>query len=197
MNEQAQTTPTAEAADPIAPLKSLAERDRKKAMGALNELFRGGKPPDPALDGDYKGEVVAMDIAPVLTQSVDLVTGFWMPWKGKYFVPAENRGGNLFSEDSRTALRLVYPFYRGFEDYETETFRGFGFETSVEKGMEDKDLDVFRIDYDNPESPALSIRRIVDELMQVADGVYLGKIHVKQWWGAWNMVGYFALRRPS
>jgi hypothetical protein len=52
---------------------------------------------------------------------------------------------------------------------------------------------VLKIDYDLPENPALSIRRILDELVQVADGVYLGKAHVKWWWGAWQPVAYFSL----
>jgi hypothetical protein len=54
---------------------------------------------------------------------------------------------------------------------------------------------VLKIDYDLPQNPAFSIRRVLDELVQVADGVYLGKAHVKWWWGAWQPVAYFSLLR--
>ena len=43
-------------------------------------------------------------------------------------------------------------------------------------------------------SLALTIRRIVDELVQVDESVYLGKIHFRWWWGPWQMIGYFSLR---
>ena len=82
-------------------------------------------------------------------------------------------------------------------DFEPGAFRAFVFQTSVDAGMVDRDRQVFRIDYDRPDNPALSIRRIVDEIVQVGDGLYLGKIHFKWWWGVWDMIGYFALRpRP-
>jgi hypothetical protein len=93
------------------------------------------------------------------------------------------------------ALRILFPFYRGMSDYEPDSFRAFVFQTSIAAGMVDRDRQVFRIDYDRPDNPALSIRRIVDEIVQVREGVYLGKIHFKWWWGRWAMIGYFALRR--
>jgi hypothetical protein len=34
---------------------------------------------------------------------------------------------------------------------------------------------------------------VLDELVQVADGYYLGKAHVKWWWGLWQQVAYFTL----
>ena len=58
------------------------------------------------------------------------------------------------------------------------------------------DLDVLRLDYDLPANPRLfvTVRRVLDELVQVADGYYLGKAYVRWYWGAWSMVAYFALR---
>jgi tetratricopeptide (TPR) repeat protein len=50
MNDDTQTTSTAAADDPIRPLKSLADKDREAGMAKLNELFRSGKPPEPADD---------------------------------------------------------------------------------------------------------------------------------------------------
>jgi hypothetical protein len=52
---------------------------------------------------------------------------------------------------------------------------------------------VLKIDYDLAENPGLSIRRVLDELVQVDDGFYLGKAHLKWWWGRWQLVAYFTL----
>jgi hypothetical protein len=37
----------------------------------------------------------------------------------------------------------------------------------------------------------------LDELVQVEEGFYLGKAHLKWWWGKWQMVAYFSLRAPT
>jgi hypothetical protein len=73
-------------------------------------------------------------------------------------------------------------------------FRALKFTTSIKAGMVDTDRQVLNINYDSPDNPALTIRPIIDELVQVHDGVYLGKIHFHWWWGRWQMIGYFSLR---
>ena len=106
--------------------------------------------------------------------------------------PDEARGDNIFGKKSRWIMRILYPFYRKMTDIDAETFSAFVFKTRVDTGIEDTDLKVFKIDYDSPDNPKLSIRPIVDELLQVDDGVYLGKVHFK-WFGSWKMIAYFLL----
>ncbi len=186
-----------EAVDAISSAKDLFARDREAGLAVLNLLFREGKVPDPPPDGPYNGELVAVDIAPGLSQLVGWLASLWMPWKGKFLIRTQSQGDNIFSGSSRSMMRILFPFYRGMVDFEPGAFRAFVFQTSVDAGMVDRDRQVFRIDYDRPDNPALSIRRIVDEIVQVGDGLYLGKIHFKWWWGVWDMIGYFALRpRP-
>jgi hypothetical protein len=43
----------------------------------------------------------------------------------------------------------------------------------------------------------LSLRRILDELVELEDGFYLGKAHLKWWWGKWQLVAYFSLTNRS
>jgi hypothetical protein len=38
------------------------------------------------------------------------------------------------------------------------------------------------------------VRRVMDELVQISDDTYIGKAHLKWWWGQWQLVAYFALR---
>jgi len=168
---------------------------RSEGLAALDAAFRAGAVPDPPPDGPYHGEVVALDIAPIVTPIVEWLTSFLMPWKGKYLIAAESRGDNIFGARWRTVLRLLFPFYKGNRDYGSDRFRAFVFDTSIASGKVDTDRRVFRIDYDRPDNPGFSIRRIVDEIVEVGNGVYLGKVHFQWWWGTWQMIGYFALRQ--
>jgi hypothetical protein len=54
---------------------------------------------------------------------------------------------------------------------------------------------VLKIDYDLDSNPSLTVRGVLDELVQLDDHLYLGKAHV-HWWrpqGGWQMVAYFTL----
>mgnify|MGYP006174464395 FL=1 len=58
--------------------------------------------------------------------------------------------------------------------------------------MIDPGLQVLKIDYDSDANPTFMIRRILDELVQLDDGLYLGKIlfRTKR---AWHPIGFFSL----
>lgn len=186
-----------EMADRIRAAQVLLKRNRAQGLAALNDLFRTGHPPEPLLDGPHEGELVAVDIAPGITQAVEFLTSLWMPWKGKYFLRADFRGDNIFAKKWRLLLRLLFPLYKGIIENDAETVRAFVFKTSIAPGKVDPDRQVLKIDYDLPENPALTIRRILDEVVQVNHRVYLGKIHFKWWWGKWQMIGYFSLRAKA
>lgn len=172
----------------------IAGRNRASAWTALNDLFRKGTPPTQPLNGRYSGELVMLDIAPGLTGLVNAIISAWLPWKGKTFNPQTNTGDNVFTRDSLSLARLFNPTYHGFVDNGPETYRAFAFRTYVAPGLADPDRQALKIDYDRPDNPALTIRRVLDELVQIEDGLYLGKAHVKWWWGTWQLVAYFALR---
>ena len=48
--------------------KSQIKHHRVQGLEALNKLFRSGTPPETPLDGRYRGELVALDLGPGLTQ---------------------------------------------------------------------------------------------------------------------------------
>ena len=48
--------------------RGLFKQNRKQGYAALNSLFRAGIVPEPTLDGPYVGELLALDVAPGLTQ---------------------------------------------------------------------------------------------------------------------------------
>lgn len=181
--------------DALRAAQERLKRDRKEGLAALQELFHSGRPPEPPLDGPYAGELVAVTIAPGISQLVEWLTASWMPWKGKHLSAADHKGDNILSRSYRLLFRILFPFYKGVIETDERTFRAFAFRTSIAAGIQDTDIQVFKIDYNSPDNPALTIRPIVDELVQIADGIYLGKIQFKFLLIGWRMIGYFALRK--
>ena len=178
--------------------QALFRADRAQGLATLNTLFRRGTPPAPALDGPYQGELITLDLAPGLTQFFQWLTDRWMPWRGKTFRPSQQRGDNIFTKDSYVLARLFNPFYRGFVGDGPKTYRGFAFRTYLAPGLVDADRTVLKIDYDLEENPSLTVRRVLDELVQLDDNSYLGKAHVRWWWrpaSDWQTVAYFSLSR--
>jgi hypothetical protein len=168
-------------------------RDRAMGLAALDDLFTCGVAPQPALNGRMRGELVALDIAPGLTQLAQGMTARWLPWKGKRFDPKLEMGDNIFTRESLAMGRVLWPFYRGYVDDGAETYRAFTFRTYIAPGLVNPNVDVLKIDYDLPVNPKGTIRRVLDELVQLADGYFLGKAHVHWWWGRWQTVAYFSL----
>lgn len=188
---QSQTAPAA-----IEAAQQLHRQDRTAGWVALNDLFRTGRPPEFALNGRYQGQLVALNVAPGLTQFGEWLSNLWLPWQGKTFNPAESSGDNIFTNDSRWLGYLNFPLYRGYRPDTPDTFRAFAFRTYTAPGKSDPDRQVLKIDYDLPGNPRLNVRRVLDELVQLDDGLYLGKAHLKWWWGHWQLIAYFSLQLP-
>lgn len=179
----------------IALAKASFARDRKRGFAELNKIFRAGLVPNPPVDERYVGELVALDVGPGLNQFIEMITSRWMPWKGKVFYSARNEGENIFTRDSLTLAHIFWPLYRGYADESTERYRAFKFHTHIAPGLADPDRQVLKLDYNIPGNPLPSIRRVLDELVQVDDDLYLGKAHLNWWWGAWQLVAYFSLAK--
>jgi hypothetical protein len=96
-------------------------------------------------------------------------------WKGKKFDKDHNRGINIFQNGDTT--REAFPF-----------------KTYVENGAADKSLLVIKIDYNLPENP-LWLRLVVDEIVEVSPGKYLGKLHVRIFPDTTFALGFFELEK--
>ena len=98
----------------------------------------------------------------------------WMPWRGKTFSRQAAEGVNLFTAGGRRAIRVVCPRYQGLGDDESGT-SAFRFVTSVGESVTHPGLTVLRLDYRAvAENPTFPVRRVLDELVQVDDGQFLG-----------------------
>jgi hypothetical protein len=180
-------------------LEELAETlrpdlTRPKAIAKLERMFQEGTVPDPMPAGFLRGRLIATTTNGFLDGVGAFVAARWMPWQGKTFDPVSMTGFNRFRPDARVPLRVVWPSYEPIRA-DGEGVEAFPFRNRVEPGAIDQDLKVLKIDYDFEANPRFPIRRILDELVQVDDGLYLGKVLLR-WRGSFRRIGFFSLERP-
>jgi hypothetical protein len=146
-----------------------------RAGAELAGLFARAGAPDPPLDGRYAGALLELTLAP-------LVDGFGLvafertrPWLGKRFDAAAGRGENVLRQSVFGLGRALTPSrYRASWPEDEQAFRALPFRTSVGPSLLDPAVSVLRVDYDLEQNQP-RVRRILDELVQVEPGVYLGQ----------------------
>jgi hypothetical protein len=171
-----------------------ARKRPDEARESLNRMFRLGVPPDPPIDGPTRGILVT----PTLPRWAEVpfrgLADAWMPWVGKRFDSQAETGDNLLLPSARTPARVLWRSYTPEETAEGR-LAAFKFRTYASPGTLDQDRQTMKIDYDWDENPGLLIRDILDELVQVVPGAYLGKVLLRRRRSApWRLVGYFALQ---
>ena len=166
---------------------------RARTLARLDELFRGGSVPDPLPDGFHPGRLLATSTYAPLDAAVRRLADAWMPWQGKTFDRSASTGFNRFTPSVRLPLRAVWPSYRPVFD-DGKRIEAFEFRNRVGPGALDPDLQVFKIDYDFPANPSFIIRPVLDELVQIEDGLYLGKVLMRVR-GRFRATGFFSLER--
>ena len=152
----------------------LAERNPSQKQ------FVSGRVPDPGPNNFYPG------VPHVL---MDKKT----PWLGKFFDRNSQTGFNVFTPTGARILKIATPFYSRFSLNGEGNTKAYYFKTWKGKGKKDRDVDVIKLDYSDPENPFL-IRIILDEIVEIAPDNYLGKIHVKMLPGFYVTIGYFGLQ---
>jgi hypothetical protein len=178
----------------IAETRRLLPRDAARGTEELEGLFRSGRLPDPPLDGRYAGEFLSINIAPGLTQMARLAAAHAVRWRGKQFDARKGTGVNIVTRDSLPFLRLFWPLYHGYWRDGPSTYRLFPFRSYAAGALGIPRQQVLRIDYGLPANPGLSVRRLMDELVQLEEDLYLGRAIFHWWWGQRQVVAYFALR---
>lgn len=176
----------------------IQELGKRRAEDELGELYKLGTPPR-GLDGPTEGILVVPLIQGGVDRFLTTVTGAWMPWLGKSFDSKANRGYNRLANSARWPAKLFWPLYGTKEDVGARA--AFDFETAIEPGKADPEIEVLKIDYGPVESnPSLIIRSIRDELVELVPDTYLGKILWRsgdEGEERYSCIGYFALRQPA
>lgn len=177
----------------LARVRLLVQQDRRRGLAELVRLFDAGVAPDSALRGRFMGQFEAFKIGPGISQLGESVDRTWRPWQGKTFAGVEAMGDNRLRHNTFPLVRLLAPTYNAFKADTRTTYRAFPFRTCVAPGRDNPAQSVLKIDYNLPVNPGWSVRRILDELVQIDEGVFLGKAYVKWWWGAWQQWAFFSL----
>ncbi|TCJ30573.1 hypothetical protein [Nocardioides jejuensis] len=178
--------------DRILELQELGRSDRKQADALLNELFRAGAPAR-GLDGPTDGILVLTTTTALTDAAFKALTSVWMPWEGKRFDADTQSGDNRMTDEATVVSKVLWPLY-SMKDTPAGKI-AFDFATYVESGKDDPDREVMVIDYaDIKDNPRLLIRSIRDELVELVDGTYLGKILYRLPTRSYAKLGYFALR---
>ena len=180
-------------------LDRLADRlrpevNRSQVLERFEEMFRAGTRPDPLPDGFLPGQLLATSTWAPLDSFALRLARAWMPWRGKSFDPRSMTGVNRFMQTAgtRAAFKAVFPRYQPVHSA-PDRIEAFPFRNRIDAGEIDPDVEVLKIDYDFEANPDFLIRRILDELVQVAPGRYLGRVLLRA--GVrFRPIGFFSLR---
>lgn len=173
---------------------ALLGQDRTSGLAELEACFAAGAVPGP-LEGAYAGRLLATTMGPLRDAAAEGLARRWLPWLGKTFAAAEGDGRNLLTPGGARAVRVTLPLYRGLRPETGGRWSGFPFATSVGESAVVPGVEVLRIDYrDIAENPAWPVRRVLDELVEIEDGSYLGQALV-HWRGRLRRAAWFALDR--
>ena len=173
---------------------SRLRQDRALGLRELEACFATGTPP-PALNGRLRGRLLAITAGYGVDLPAEFATRLWMPWLGKTFDHAAGTGRNDFTAGAGRLMRVALPRYRELMVEDTRRSSAFVFRTSAGPSALDPGTTVLRIDYrDVPENPSRSIRRVLDELVAIDDGLFLGQA-LLDWRGRLRRAAWFSLER--
>jgi hypothetical protein len=165
--------------------------DRRAALDELGQCFAAGGPVG-RLDGPTRGRLLTTTFGYGLDRAGLVLASIWMPWKGKTFDADAKEGRNIFTTAFRIPLRLVWPGHRDEHRFGPGRFTTFRFTTWSGPGTLDPAVEVFKIDYGVPESPSFLIKVILDEVVRIDDGLYLGQALVT-WRDRFRRAAWFQL----
>jgi hypothetical protein len=172
-------------------------RERDKTIATLNAVFKLGHAPDVAPSGPFRGQLLSPTLFVPLDAFGRFVARFYIPWKGKRFDATNAMGRNIFTASALITGRLFWPFYSSWKRYKKGYYTGFTFDTYTGPGAADPELSTFKLDYDNPGNPRFLVRSVLDELVQITGGYYLGKALLWRPDGHYKLAAFFVLRRSE
>jgi hypothetical protein len=101
---------------------------------------------------------------------------YTLSWQGKKFDKTDSTGINVFLDENGTR------------------YERYSFNTSIGYGARDKGINLLKIDYNNNGNP-FWLKPVLDELVQVSDDSYLGKIQFRIIPGFPFTLGFFTLNK--
>ena len=169
---------------------ALLRLDRPRGLAALEECFAAGTPAR-GLSGPLTGRLLATTVGHGADVVFEGLARLWLPWLGKTF---ESGGGrNRFTAGGARLVRARWPAYAGLTREPDGSRGAFRFVTSVGPSALRPGTAVLRIDYsDLAENPTWPVRQVLDELVEVEPGRYLGQA-LLHWRGRLRRAAWFSL----
>jgi hypothetical protein len=165
--------------------------DRPTGLQELEGQFASGSAPAD-LDGPMRGRLLATTFGHGIDGPFESIARLWMPWRGKELSTEAGEGHNLFTKGGIRVTRVMFPGYREARE-DGSGLTAFRFTTQVAASETYPSTKVLQIDYrDLAENPSFPIRRILDELVQIDDDVYLGQA-LMLWRGRLQRAAWFSL----
>lgn len=159
---------------------------------AFQKEFSTGMVPA-ELNGFYTGSLAMLFPRSFGEMFGSFFAEMYLPWSGKFFYGGHGMGDNILPSYLVPLLRFM------FRDVHTKgaddgLFHAFPFKTSILHGLHDP-IPVLQLNYDLIQNPPL-VRSVIDEIVWVGEGKYLGKAHLKEK-NSYRLVAYFRLSDPS
>jgi hypothetical protein len=141
----------------------------------------------PDADLDRSGQAVRA-VARIVTERLGV-----MPWLGKKFDRAAQRGTNSVTTTAAVFTKLLSPSYR--MRHVGDHWEGFDMLNRVEASVVWPYTPVLVLDYESIGTNPWPINRVRDETVQIVPGVYLG---AKLWHqdNGYRLLAYWAARSP-
>ncbi len=141
-----------------------------------------------------RGRFLASTMGHHLDPAFEALTAVWLPWKGKTFDADAAEGRNLFTSGARRLMRVTLPTYQTIDEPGGDAVRSGSSPRSGPSAFT-PGVEVLRIDYrDVPENPSWPVRKILDELVMIEDGRYLGQALI-EFRGSLRRAAWFCLER--
>jgi hypothetical protein len=172
-------------------VRELFKFNRGAALTELEEIFEEAKYPYPLPDGRYSGQMIATTMGRLTDMAARWLTSMWMPWKGKNFDIETCMGENILTRGGGRIAKALFPWYKG-PTLEDGCMLGFQFRMGYGTSRINSDQDVMRVDYDLYENPPL-VRRLLDEMVEISEGYYLGRSLLLRAPHKVQCLGYFTL----
>lgn len=185
----------AEAWEQLALLTDLFPHFPESTPTAFQRIYLESPAPGMAPTGLHRGAVGAPVGRGLEGRIFTAFTKIYLPWIGKRFDDEPGGGINVVRRSSRIPIRLIWPSYSPQEMGEGHLGL-MRFHTSIEPSVVDADKQVLALDYNLPENPALAIRKVRDELVEVVPGTLLGKMLMRRG-ERWKPLAYFMVRRDA
>ena len=172
-----------------------ARRARRAGLARLQELFGSARAHDPVPEGFFEGRPLALSVSAVLDRLVRRIADFYTPWLGKRFEPSAAQGINVLAPSAQAPMRLLWPSYIPEREL-VDRIEAFPFKVWRGAGEVDREVETLKVDYSWDRSPDPLVRRLRDDLVELEDGLLLGKslLRVRE---GYRELGYFSLKESD